>query len=96
MRQALHMNPGFPDGHLELGMLLAERGVRGDEPEQCYDEAIRLAPGRPEPWFLLGHRLLGRGAVEEAERAGAIGRARSAIATRDDSADYVVDDELEL
>ncbi|MBW1878257.1 MAG: sulfotransferase [Deltaproteobacteria bacterium] len=66
MRQALQMNPEFPDGHLELGLLLAERGVRGDEPERCFDQAIRLAPDRPEPWFLLGHRLLGRGQVEEA------------------------------
>jgi Flp pilus assembly protein TadD len=67
MRQALHLNPAFPDGHVELGMLLAERGTRGDEPEYCYGEAARLAPERPEPLFLLGYRLLARGDLEGAE-----------------------------
>lgn len=46
-----------------------------------------------EAWDAEGDAL---DAVDEAELAGAIGRAPAAIATRDDSADYAVDDEFEL
>lgn len=46
-----------------------------------------------EAWEAEGDAL---DAVDEAELAGAIGRAPAAIATRDDSADYVVDDDFEL
>ncbi len=55
-----------------LYLLMCNRGVelerqrKPEEAERIYEAAIDLAPNRAEAHYLLGLRLLGKGAVEEA------------------------------
>ena len=45
-REAIEMDPEYPDAHLNLGRLLHEQGEVG-EAEQCYRRAVELQPDEP-------------------------------------------------
>jgi tetratricopeptide (TPR) repeat protein len=53
-RRALSLSPGFPGGHLALGLALARQGPgkRGEARAQM-EEAARRDPGYAAPWYAL-------------------------------------------
>jgi tetratricopeptide (TPR) repeat protein len=64
-RQALELDPGLADAHLNLGRIEHEAGELG-RAEAHYRDAVRCAPGDPTSHFNLGVLLEDRGHPEDA------------------------------
>ena len=56
-RQALALNPDYPEAHYNLGRVLMDKGLY-PEAERELREAIRLRPDYPDPHAALGTLLL--------------------------------------
>ncbi len=67
-RQALELEPGLADAHLNLGRLLHERAETA-EAEKHYRRAQELLPEDPTPAYNLGVALQDQKKLEEAARA---------------------------
>ena len=67
-RQALALDPGHADAHVNLGRLLHVAGERG-RAEPHYREAVKLDPDDPTPHFNLGVLLEEQGRRDEAVHA---------------------------
>lgn len=65
-RQVTELAPSAAAGWANRASVAAELGVL-DEPEQCYRQAIRLAPTEQKHRVRLGFLLLGQGRLDEAE-----------------------------
>lgn len=67
-RRALDLEPGLPDGWLNLGRLLHEQGDVA-EAERCYRRAVDLRPDEPVALFDLGVALQDQERFAEAAAA---------------------------
>jgi len=65
-RQALTLDPGYPEGHNNLGNVLKDQG-RLDDAEVCYRRALDLDPAFAEAHNNLGQVLKNHGKLAEAE-----------------------------
>ncbi|HET7874682.1 MAG TPA: tetratricopeptide repeat protein [Methylomirabilota bacterium] len=66
--QALELDPGMSDAHVNLGRLYQEAG-ESQKAEAHYRAAVKHAPGDPVAWFNLGVLLEEQGRREEAVQA---------------------------
>jgi hypothetical protein len=80
-RQAIRIQPRYPDAYINLGNLLKET-QRFEEAEASYRKAIAISPGFSISYYNLGSLLVSRKRLEEGEAAY-----RQAIAHRPDYAD---------
>ena len=64
-RQAILLNPNFPEAHSNLGNALKDKGQL-DEAIAAYRQAILLKPDYPEAHSNLGNALTDRGQLDEA------------------------------
>jgi Flp pilus assembly protein TadD len=64
-REVIRIEPGAPDGHFNLGVIL-EKVDRVDEAAAAYGDAIRIAPGQAPAHLNLGIILARAGRIEEA------------------------------
>ncbi len=67
-RQALELEPGLADAHLNLGRLLHERG-RTPDAEHCYRLALAARPGDATAAYNLGVALQDLGRLKDAAQA---------------------------
>jgi tetratricopeptide (TPR) repeat protein len=65
LQAILRLNPGIPEAHSNLGMLLAEEGRR-EEAVSSFQQAVRLKPDFVDALNNLGNALREQGCVEEA------------------------------
>jgi len=56
-REAIRINPEYPDPWNGLGNLLQDHFARYDESEAAYREGIRINPEYAHAWYGLGHLL---------------------------------------
>lgn len=80
-RKAVALRPGFPEGLLNLGNALEEKGAL-DDAISLYKRALAKRPGYPEALFGLGNTLGKRG-----EYAAAVAAYRGALAAKPGFAD---------
>jgi predicted CXXCH cytochrome family protein len=66
LKNALFLNPDFPQTHNNLGRILAQTGDIGGA-EEAFTQAIRLQPDSPGPYTNLASVLVGRGDLERAQ-----------------------------
>lgn len=80
-REALSLQPDYPEAHVNFAILLK---ARGDTPEAArhYQEALRLRPDYPEAHYNYGTLLAARGST-----GGAAEHFRAALALRPDYVD---------
>ena len=64
-QDTIRKNPSAEIAHLNLGVLLADRG-RFDEAIKHYAEALRLKKFNPEAHYNLAYALVGQGKIDEA------------------------------
>ena len=67
-REAVRLDPRFPQGHYQLGTTLEKNG-RADEAVIELEEAARLDPAYAEPHYALARVYRRRGDAEKADRA---------------------------
>jgi tetratricopeptide (TPR) repeat protein len=67
-REAIRIDPRFPQGHYQLGVAL-ERSGNAPEAVAQLEEAARLDPQYPEPHYALARLYRRRGDVAKADRA---------------------------
>jgi Flp pilus assembly protein TadD len=68
LRESLHADPAFPQGHYQLGVALEKAG-RYDEATKELEEAARRDATYPEPEYALARIHRRRGDTDKADRA---------------------------